>query len=133
LRDDSFDRAALAHEIAARFGHDDRTCDRLIATWGSDALAMLETSPPEERIRIGASRFLIAEIAWSFSHECAATLADVLERRVRLAIFAAGQGLTEVDALAAAAARVAGWSDVRMVEEVERYRTIVHRRYQVRR
>jgi glycerol-3-phosphate dehydrogenase len=76
---------------------------------------------------------LTAEIAWSFSHECAATLADVLERRVRLAIFAAGQGLAEVDALAAAAARVAGWSDVRMVEEVERYRTIVHRRYQVRR
>lgn len=133
LRDDSFDRAALAREIAARFGHDDRTCDRLIATWGSDALAMLETSPPEERTRIGTSRFLTAEIAWSFSHECVATLADALERRVRLAIFAVGQGLAEIDMLAAAATRVTGWSDVRVAEEVERYRTIVQCRYQVRR
>jgi glycerol-3-phosphate dehydrogenase len=132
LRDDRFDRAALAREIAARFGYDERTCDRLIATWGGDALTMLETSPSEERTRIGRSRFLTAEVSWSFAHECAATLSDVLERRVRMAVFAAGQGLAEVDALAAAAARVAGWGDARIAEETARYRDVVFRRYQVR-
>jgi glycerol-3-phosphate dehydrogenase len=70
-------------------------------------------------------------VSWSFAQECAATLADVLERRVRVAVFAAGQGLAEVDALASAAARITGWNDARTADEVERYRAIVRRRYQV--
>jgi glycerol-3-phosphate dehydrogenase len=131
LRDDGFDRAALRGEIARRFQLDEATVQRLIATWGADAVSMLEASPAEERVHIGRSRFLVAEISWSFAQECAVTLADVLERRVRVAVFAPGQGLADVDALAAAAARVTGWSDVRTAEEVERYRLIVRRRYQV--
>jgi hypothetical protein len=34
--------------------------------------------------------------------------------------------------LVGAAARVTGWNDARAAQEVERYRAIVHRRYQVR-
>ncbi|HMJ52876.1 MAG TPA: glycerol-3-phosphate dehydrogenase/oxidase [Polyangiaceae bacterium] len=132
LRDDGFDRAALRREMAGRFHLDERTADRLIATWGAAAVDMMEASPAEERVCIGRSRFLVAEVSWSFAEECAATLADVLERRVRVAVFAAGQGLDALDALAGAAARATGWNDARTAEEVERYRAIVHRRYQVK-
>ena len=58
-------------------------------------------------------------------------LGRLLERRVRVAVFARGQGLPELAALARAAARVTGWSDARTTDEAERYRAIVRRRYQV--
>jgi hypothetical protein len=63
LRDDGFDRAALRREMAGRFHLDERTADRLIATWGAAAVDMMEASPAEERVCIGRSRFLVAEVS----------------------------------------------------------------------
>ena len=80
---------------------------------------------------IGASRFLYAEIPWSIRTECPVSLCDLLERRMRLAIFAEGQGLLQLDRIAATAARAAGWDAARTEEEMAGYVAAVRRRYQI--
>ncbi len=132
LREDRFERGALVAELCARFALEARTAERLIGSWGSDALVMLERATVEQRRTIGGSRYLYAEVGWSIVHECAASLRDVLERRVRLAVFARGQGLPELAELAQAAQTVTGWSDAQMRDEQERYRALIRERYSVR-
>ncbi len=131
LRDDAFDSRALATELQQRFDLEAKTAERLIGTWGENALCMLEAADDLGRTRVGSSRYLMAEVAWSISHECTATLCDVLERRVRLAVFAAGQGLSELETLARVAQQAAGWSDAKTAEERQRYRAVIEARYTV--
>jgi glycerol-3-phosphate dehydrogenase len=131
LRDDSFDRKALRSELSARFQLDAATADRLVRTWGREALRMLESAPAHTRAAIGGSRYLLCEVAWSMEHECALDLCDVLERRVRVAVFARGQGLPDLDTLSQLAAQAGGFSDARADEERQRYRALLARRYQV--
>ncbi len=132
LRVDAFDRSALVSELRQRFAVDVRCAERLVGSWGQDALRMLESADSQERALIGDSRYLFAEVAWSIRHECAASLCDVLERRVRLAVFAKGQGLPQLTALAQVAQSAAGWSDTQTRAEAERYQRVVQERYTVR-
>jgi len=131
LRADRFDRAELAHELVQRFSLDPTSALRLIGRWGEAAVAMLEAAPAAQREPIGGARSFACEIARAFTHECAVDLCDVLERRVRVAVFARGQGLPELAQLAQVAAEAAGWDDARARLEAERYRELVRRRYQV--
>jgi hypothetical protein len=48
-----------------------------------------------------------------------------------MAIFAVGQGLTELPEIAAAAAAAAGWDEDRTAAEARAYATVVRRRYQI--
>jgi glycerol-3-phosphate dehydrogenase len=131
LRDDSFDAAALGAEIGARFGLSAARVAHLLGSFGADALTMLERAPAEQRAPFAGSRLSLCEVAWSARHECAANLCDVLERRVRAAVFAEGQGLPELERAAAAAAGELGWSDTRIAHEKERYRERIASRYRV--
>ncbi len=87
--------------------------------------------PPDLHRPIGASRYTFAEIPWSFRTECPANLCDLLERRLRLAIFAVGQGLPELDEIAAVAGEAVGWSDERVRAEAAAYARAVRRSYQI--
>jgi len=131
LRDDRFDGAALAARLAGRFGVEPLPARHLVATWGRDAEALLEAAPPEQRGRIGESRFTWAEIPWSVATECPASLCDLLEHRVRMAIFAPGQGLPQLHAIARLAAAAAGWCEERTTAEVRAYGDRVRRGYQI--
>ncbi|MFT3926754.1 MAG: glycerol-3-phosphate dehydrogenase/oxidase [Myxococcales bacterium] len=131
LRADRFEFGALQAELTQRFELDPGSSARLIGSWGADAVAIFANAPPEQRRPIGSSRYYPCEVARAFSHECAANLCDVLERRVRVAVFARGQGLPELAALAQVAAEVAGWDDARTRDEMQRYRELVQRRYRV--
>jgi glycerol-3-phosphate dehydrogenase len=132
LRDERFDADALAASLAARFGVEGRRTRHLVRTWGRDAETLLAEAAPEERRPIGGSRYTLAEIPWSLRTECAATLCDLLERRLRLAIFAIGQGLgPSLDAIARVAGRAAGWDEERTREEIAGYVRSVRTRYQI--
>ena len=131
LRDDAFERATLARELTQRFGVAAAVRERLIEAWGGAAPALLAASPVEQRVPIAGSRYLRAEIAWAIRHECAASLCDVLERRLRVAAMVPGHGLPELAELAAVAAEAAGWSDARTQAEIDGYRAAVERRYRV--
>jgi glycerol-3-phosphate dehydrogenase len=131
LRADDFDRAELEARLASRFGVEPQRAEYLVRAWGADAEALLAEAEPRLRSSIGRSRFTLAEIAWSWRHECPADLCDLLERRLRLAIFAVGQGIGEIDAIAQAAGDVAGWDAERRRAEARAYLDAVRRRYQI--
>lgn len=131
LRDDDFDAAELERELHQRFGVAPRSAEHLVRAWGAGAPALLEAAPEAWRRPIGRSRYLYAEIPWAFRTECAASLCDVLERRVRLALFAEGQGLPELSRIAAVAGEALGWDAERTRAEAAAYAAAVGRRYQI--
>jgi glycerol-3-phosphate dehydrogenase len=131
LRRDDFDADALGHALRERFGVGALQSDHLVCHYGADAETLLEQAPPEWRRPIGSSRFSYAEIAWCWQTECAASLCDLLERRMRMALFAPGQGLPELSRIAEVAARVAGWDAERRRAEARAYVASVQRRYQI--
>lgn len=131
LRDDVFDGAALAGELEARFALAPLRSAHLVRQYGRDAETLLAEAPPEQRVGIGASRYSWAEIPWCMRTECAVTLCDLLERRVRMAYFAPGQGLPQLGEIARLAGETAGWDEPRVRREADAYRAAVRRRYQI--
>ncbi len=131
LRDDGFDAAALGSELSARFALEPRLVSALLRRYGVEAVAMLEQAPASERVPLAGGRFLRCEVAFSFSHECAANLSDVLERRVRAAVFARGQGLDDLDQSALAAARALGLDAAGAEAQKQAYRARVQTRYRI--
>jgi len=131
LRIDQFDRAELEAELCEHYGIEPWRSSYLVATYGIHAETLLRDAPAELHRPIGASRYTFAEIAWSFGNECPATLCDLLERRLRMAIFAVGQGLPELAEIARVAAEAAGWDAERARSEACGYARAVRRRYQI--
>ncbi len=131
LRRDDFDRFELEHELCAVHGIARWRAAHLVSTYGAAALALLEQGPPALCAPIGASRFVLAEIPWCFATECPASLCDLLEHRVRMALWAAGQGLPELRLVARVAAEAAGWDAERARAEADAYAAAVRRRYQI--
>ena len=131
LREDAFARADVERELARKYELPAPIVDRLITAWGADAVSLVADAPAELRKPIGATRYLLAEIPWAIRHECPATLCDVLERRVRLALFAPGQGLPQLAQIAQVAAEAAGWDAERTRAEATAYAASVRRRYQI--
>jgi len=64
-------------------------------------------------------------LADALDHECAITICDVLERRVRANLFGADNGLGQVEEVAAAVGRRVGWSEDRRQAEIDAYRARV--------
>jgi len=131
LRADDFDRCEFETELRLRFGLARDQCEHLVRTYGGEAEVLLRNAPPELRRPIGRSRFSMAEIPWCFETECPATLCDLLEHRIRVAIFAEGQGLPELASIASTAARAAGWDAAQERAEALAYAAAVRRRYQI--
>jgi glycerol-3-phosphate dehydrogenase len=131
LRPGLADWRAFESELHARFGIPPKQAAHLVRSYGARAAELLESARPDECRPIGASRNTFAEIAWSFRTECPATLCDLLERRLGMAIFAVGQGLRELPEIAAVAAREAGWDAARSHDEMIAYANRVRRSYQI--
>jgi glycerol-3-phosphate dehydrogenase len=131
LRDDDFDPAELEARLRRRFGVAKRSAAHLVRTYGASAEELLDAGRPEDREPIGDTRYLYAEIPWSFRTECPVTLCDLLEHRIRLAIFGDGQGLPQLTRIAALAAEAAGWDAERRESEASAYLATLRRRYQI--
>jgi len=63
-----------------------------------------------------------ADIRIALEDECALSVSDVLERRVRANLFAADNGLAHVEEVAEVVGDRAGWNDERRAREIEAYR-----------
>ena len=131
LRDDSFDRGALEAELRARHHMAPKRIEHLVRSYGADAERLLAEAPEALRRPIGGTHFTWAEIPFSFRTECPANLCDLLERRMRMALFAPGQGLPELEHIARVAGEAAGWDAARTREEAAGYAAAVRRRYQI--
>jgi glycerol-3-phosphate dehydrogenase len=91
-------------------------CERIL----SRAAASPEASAPLP----GQPNVARAEIDHVLDEEMALTLEDLLERRTRLLLFDAHQGLGAAEAIAAIAAARLGWDAARTAAELEGYRAL---------
>jgi glycerol-3-phosphate dehydrogenase len=97
------------------------TAARLIATHGSDALEVVACAarPGDLAAIAPAVPLSPAEIRHAVRREMARTLADVLERRSRFALFESAAAGQAAHAVAAVMAPELGWDDVRAAREVD--------------
>ncbi len=131
LREGEFEVAELEAELEARYQLAPHRIAHLVRTHGLDAEVLLRDAGPELRRPIGESRFTYAEIPFCFGNECALTLCDLLEHRMRMALFAIGQGLRELDEIAQVAAAATGWDPDRTRQEAADYLSAIRTRYQI--
>ena len=131
LHEETFERASLEDELERRYGLPPGCATELVRSHGAAAATLLAEAPPELRVPIGSSRFVYAEIPWVQRTECPASLCDLLERRVRVSVFAAGQGLMELERISRVAGEGAGWDDARIRAEARAYAEAVRQRYQI--
>ncbi len=131
LRSEAFDPDSFERLLVERFGVSALAANHLVTAHGAAAERILEEATPEERQPIGRSRFVRAEIPFVLRTECSLTLCDLLERRMRLALFSEGQGLPELAEIASRAGEVLGWDAVRVRSETAAYADTVRRRYQI--
>jgi glycerol-3-phosphate dehydrogenase len=101
--------------------------ERLVGLYGAGAARLASRAaadPSAGELLPGPTGVLRAEIEHVLDDEMALTLEDLLERRTRLLLFDAHQGLDAAPAVAALAAKRLGWAPARTAAELEAYRAL---------
>jgi len=94
--------------------------ERLLRLYGVDALDVVHRAAA-----LGGTAALIrAQVERAIDAEMALTLGDILERRLRLLLFDAQQGLAVAEEAAALAAQRLGWNRERTARELAEYRDL---------
>jgi glycerol-3-phosphate dehydrogenase len=120
------DLAAYAASPAVRAGMEGvppTTMARLVDTYGSDALEVVQAAGTPEALAPLAPGVPLtaAEVRHAVRREMACTLADVLERRSRLALFATEEARAIAPAVARIVAEERDWTDARREAELARF------------
>ncbi len=113
-------------------GQSETVARHLVSTYGSDATRVLDlcrTVPGGLDPLDEGAPFLQGEVVHAVRHECALTIADVLTRRLRLAIWRPGQGLPAAETVSRLMGSELGWSEEERAAEVERYQETVDKFY----
>jgi glycerol-3-phosphate dehydrogenase len=131
LRNDKIDTAILKSTLSNKFNLNAKVVEHLIQNYGDSSIKLMEEAKPEERGAISTSMFTYAEIPWVINHESATNLTDILERRMRMAIFSKDQGLTEINKIASIAAKAAGWDHKRKEQEIKSYKERIKLKYSI--
>jgi glycerol-3-phosphate dehydrogenase len=100
---------------------------RLVRLYGAGAVRILEraeAAPWSAEALPGQPEVLRAEIAHSLDEEMPLTLEDLLERRTRLLLFDARQGLAGAEETASIAAARLGWKPARVMAELDAYQRL---------
>ncbi len=126
------DRARVAQQVreASAGRLDDDTALVLVDTYGMLAVdvAVLASRRPDLAERILPDRPEVrAQVEWAVTRELAATLEDVLARRLSLLLKDVDQGLGAAEPVARQLAALLAWDEARVVEETARYRAEVAR------
>ena len=90
--------------------------DTLLAYGGADPAWLAPLAPGVPAIR--------AEVRHAVEREMAATLTDVMDRRLALLLFSPGHGLAGAEAAAAILADLLGWAPARRNDELDAYRRL---------
>jgi glycerol-3-phosphate dehydrogenase len=104
---------------------------RVLARYGSEALAAVAGGSPSERKSLPGRDTLWAEFRWAARMERVRHLDDLLLRRVRLGLTAPFGGLAFVETLRGIIQPELGWSDDQWQAEVETYQVIWERAHGV--
>jgi glycerol-3-phosphate dehydrogenase len=114
--------------LAASSVLESATIERLLRRYGDGATELLDlvgASPELRQPLDGGLGHIGAEVVYACTHEGALTLADVLERRTRLAIMAPDRGLAAAEPAAALMAAQLDWSEARTRAELDAFRSLI--------
>ena len=89
---------------------------------GLDVAVMAAARPELAEALVPGRPEVLACVEWAVTRELAATVDDVLQRRLPLFFKDSDQGLGCAEAVAAHMASLLGWSPARTAMELERYR-----------
>jgi len=108
----------------------ERVIDAVVERLGTSAARPCRTAEVplvegETPVPIARTALADADIAYAVDEECALSICDVLERRARSNLFAAGNGLGDVERTGAILAGRLGWDERRLATEIEHYRARV--------
>lgn len=108
-----------------QYGWSSQIVDHLLHRYGSlltELVDSIEEDPSLANPLEHAPAYLRAEIAYACSHEGVVHLSDILYQRTRLNYEIADRGLAALPEIAALAAGLLGWDQVRTERELEDYR-----------
>lgn len=124
---DHADFLATAEMVAARaqpLALDQLTVEHLVATYGKDALAVIDLVEQNhelaERICLDFPA-IMAEVPYCFANEMAMTLDDMLSRRIRLGFVDQQQCLQSAPKVASLIAALGYWDGLRLAHEVDQF------------
>lgn len=108
----------------------ERVVDAVVERLGSTAVRPCSTAEVplvegEAPVPIVRTALSDADVEHAADEECALSICDVLERRARSNLFAAGNGLADVERVGAILARRLGWDERRLSTEIAHYRARV--------
>jgi glycerol-3-phosphate dehydrogenase len=115
---------SLGERYADAAGVSSSMLERLVMYHGSGAEALLARAVAERSGLLPGAAALAVEVDHAVDYEMAIRLVDVLERRLRLLLFAPGRGLAAADAVAQRMGQRLGWSAARRERELDDYRRI---------
>lgn len=101
-----------------------KTITHLLRRHGTDLTVLLEEARAHGLLEAvpGYAPYIWAELRYAFSHEGALSVADVLERRTRIAIQYRDSGDAILERVAKFGVEVLGWSEEEAAEQVAAYR-----------
>ncbi|HZK05553.1 MAG TPA: glycerol-3-phosphate dehydrogenase/oxidase [Actinomycetaceae bacterium] len=114
----------IAPRLGAKRGWDLARVEHLLARYGSaitEVAELIDDDPSLGRPLAAAPQYLRAEVAYAVTHEGALTVADVLMRRVRLAIESEDRGLGALDEIIEIITPLLGWGEERAEREASEW------------
>lgn len=127
-KDDYLTSSAEISARARRFSIEPGTIDHLLASYGKDALQIIELVEKDSYLnkRICPDYPpIMAEVVFSVRNEMALCLEDILFRRLRLGLVHQGQCLQAAEKVARCVQGVLGWDEARTAAELKAIRTIL--------
>src|SRR5215510_7147300 len=110
------------------------TAQHLLCDYGPDYRRLIELTREDERLRgrlVEGLPQILAEVVYAARYEMALTLADVMARRIRLAMVAGREALNCAATVADAMARELGWSGEQAERQVAQFTAEFEREFAV--
>ncbi len=120
-KDDYLTSSAQISSYGRKLGLDPATIEHLSATYGKDALKIMETAEAEPKLKERICPDfppLMAEVPFVTENEMAESLEDILSRRIRLAFLHHKQCLEAAPKVARLVAEAQGWDNTRIAGEI---------------
>ncbi|MGH9834119.1 MAG: glycerol-3-phosphate dehydrogenase C-terminal domain-containing protein, partial [Blastocatellia bacterium] len=129
-----YELATIAERLAQTEKLPPETAQHLVYSYGANYQRLIELMREDEQLRehlVEGLPQLLVEIVYAARHELALTLADVMTRRLRLAMLAGEDSLQCAAVAADLMARELGWNPEEVERQIAQFQAEFEREYSV--
>ncbi len=127
-----YELASVAERLSQTENLPPETAEHLVYSYGANYQRLIELMREDEQLRehlVEGLPQLLVEIVYAARHEMALTLADVMTRRLRLAMLAGEDSLQCAAVVADLMARELGWNAEEVKRQIAQFRAEFEREY----